>query len=72
MKSPEYNAITKARRTALDKELKSLGEWCLERGLNEHDTDTTITMLNRKIAMLKNAVNSAGWKEAEKFHYKNK
>lgn len=38
---------------ALRQSLHTLANWCLVRSVGEHDTATTLTMLQRKVATLR-------------------
>ena len=54
-----------ARKERLDQGLRTLANWCLTRAMGDHDTETTLTMLEKKAAELRGKVMKAGW-EAEK------
>jgi len=54
--------IRAAKKQRLNEGLSSLARWCDARALGDHDTDTTLTMLEKKAAALRGKVISAGWK----------
>lgn len=50
-----------ARKERLRQGLLTLASWAQSRANGEHDDETTLTMLERKAAELRSAVNKAGW-----------
>jgi hypothetical protein len=60
-------AIVKARRERLWECLQTLSEWTAKRAGKEYNTDTTITMLARKVQETIDSVDKAGWRAAKKF-----
>lgn len=52
---------TAARKARLNQGLLSLASWAQSRATAEHNDDTTLTMLEKKVAEIKSAVNKAGW-----------
>ena len=55
------NACTTARKERLNLGLRTLGSWAGSRAMGDHDDETTLAMLERKVAELRSAVNKAGW-----------
>jgi hypothetical protein len=49
-----------ARKERLNLGLQMLASWAQSRAMGEHDDETTLTLLERKIAKLRVAVNKAG------------
>lgn len=45
----------------LNRGLRTLGQWCFERAAGEHNEETTLTMLIRKVGELEEAVLRSGW-----------
>ena len=60
-------AIAKARRERLWECLQTLSEWTAKRAGKEYNTDTTITMLARKVQETMDSVDKAGWRAAKEF-----
>lgn len=60
-------AIAKARRETLWECLQTLSEWTAKRAGKEYNTDTTITMLARKVQETMDSVDKAGWRAAKEF-----
>ena len=60
-------AIAKARRERLWECLETLSEWTAKRAGKEYNTDTTITMLARKVQETMDSVDKAGWRAAKEF-----
>jgi len=58
--------IQGAKKDRLNAGLRSLAEWCSARANGEHDTDTTLTMLEKKATVLRGQVIAAGWAEIER------
>ena len=76
MKLPENmyeidHAIAQARRERLWEGLTTLSEWAAKRAGREYNTDTTITMLSRKVQDIIDSVDKAGW-QASKQYEQNK
>jgi len=57
----ERQIIAAAQRERLNHGLRTLASWCGSRALLEHDTETTLTMLEKKAAELRGKVMKAGW-----------
>lgn len=57
--------IQAAKKQRLNDGLRTIAEWCISRADGDHDTDTTLTMLERKATSLRGLVLKAGWKEVE-------
>jgi hypothetical protein len=53
--------IAEAHRERLNQGLLSLAAWCQARAAGDHDTETTMTMLERKAADVRVKVMKAGW-----------
>ena len=53
--------IDEAQKRRLNEGLQSLAAWCLARASGEHDTETTLTMLERKAGNLRGKMMKAGW-----------
>jgi|688.fasta_scaffold01478_38 hypothetical protein len=64
------DTYTQARKERLNRGLLTLSSWASSRTIGNHDEDTTLSMLKRKITELCDAVDRAGWgacaKEGEK------
>ena len=58
----EHQTIAAAQRERLNQGLRTLASWCGSRAMLEHDTETTLTMLEKKAAELRGKVMKAGWK----------
>jgi hypothetical protein len=54
--------IAGAHRERLNQGLLSLAAWCQARAAGDHDTGTTMTMLERKAADVRVKVMKAGWR----------
>ena len=52
---------TDAHRERLNHGLRTLASWCASRAMLEHDTETTLTMLEKKAAELRGKCMKAGW-----------
>ena len=57
----ERQIIAEAQRERLNHGLRTLASWCASRAMMEHDTETTLTMLEKKAAELRGKVMKAGW-----------
>jgi hypothetical protein len=57
----ERQIIAEARRERLNHGLRTLASWCASRVTLEHDTETTLTMLEKKAAELRGKCMKAGW-----------
>ena len=55
-----------ARMEELNRRLRVLSEWALNRTTGGHDTETTITMLRRRVEEIEDGVNRAGWRATTK------
>ena len=64
-------ACTTARKERLNLGLRTLASWAQSRAMGEHDDETTLTMLERKTAELRSAVNKAGWDSVAASHSPN-
>jgi hypothetical protein len=60
-----------ARKERLNRGLRTLASWAQSRAMGEHDDETTLTMLERKAAELRDAVNKAGWDAVAAAHSTN-
>lgn len=58
--------IQAAKKDRLNEGLRSLARWCADRSNGEHDTDTTLTMLEKKATALRGRVIAAGWAEIDR------
>jgi|694.fasta_scaffold07534_10 hypothetical protein len=54
--------IAEAHRERLNQGLLSLAAWCQARAAGDHDTETTMTMLERKATDVRVKVMKAGWR----------
>ena len=57
----ERQIIADAQRERLNHGLRTLASWCASRAIMEHDTETTLTMLEKKAAGLRGKCMKAGW-----------
>lgn len=57
----ERQMIAEAQRERLNHGLRTLASWCSSRAMLEHDTETTLTMLEKKAVELRGKVMKAGW-----------
>lgn len=57
--------IALAQRDRLNQGLRALASWCESRAGMDHDTDTTLTMLEKKAAELRGKCMKAGWAALE-------
>lgn len=57
----EQQIIAEAQRERLNHGLRTLASWCASRAMLDHDTDTTLTMLEKKAAALRGKCMKAGW-----------
>jgi hypothetical protein len=60
-----------ARHARLIEALHNLSHWCAKRAEGEHDDDTTITMLLKKVNELPHQINKAGWMALDEFNKQN-
>jgi len=72
MKLPENmygidTAIAKARRERLWECLETLSSWAASRACKEYNTDTTLTMLARKVQDIMHSVDKAGWRASKQY-----
>ena len=58
--------IQGAKKDRLNAGLRSIAIWCMDRANGQHDTDTTLTMLEKKAAALRGRVIAAGWAEIDR------
>jgi hypothetical protein len=58
--------INQARTERLNAGLTNLAAWCLARAEGQHDTETTLTMMEKKATELRHKVDKAGWEAAKK------
>lgn len=65
-------AIAQARRERLWECLATLSEWAARRAGKEYNTDTTITMLARKVQDIIHSVDKAGWKASKQYEQNTK
>lgn len=61
----ERQVIADAQRERLNHGLRTLASWCASRAMLAHDTETTLTMLEKKSAELRGKVMKAGWKSLQ-------
>lgn len=54
-------AIAKARQNRLNQGLLTLSDWTSARAQKNHNEQTSLSILKRKVAELEDAVNRAGW-----------
>ena len=74
MKLPENmykidHAIAQARRERLWEGLTTLSEWAANRAGKEYNTDTTLTMLARKVQDIMHSVDKAGWRASKQYEH---
>jgi len=55
------SSVMVARNRNLSDRLASLSGWCKSRSEGIHDTETTLTMLKKKVSNIEHRVNQAGW-----------
>jgi hypothetical protein len=60
-----------ARHARLIEALHNLSHWCAKRAEGEHDDDTTMTMLLKKVNELPHQINKAGWMALDEFNKQN-
>jgi len=60
-------AIAKARRERLWECLETLSSWAANRAGKEYNTDTTLTMLARKVQDIMHSVDKAGWRASKQY-----
>ena len=53
--------ITAAQRERLNHGLWALSSWCVSRTMQEHNFETTLTMLEKKASELRGKCMKAGW-----------
>jgi hypothetical protein len=63
----EDQIIEAARRNRLNQGLLALASWCQSRAVDDHDIDTTLTMLCKKAEILPWRVSKAGEYALEEF-----
>jgi hypothetical protein len=61
MSALDHWQIARARKERLNQGLLTLSSWAASRAAGDHDEDTTLSMLKRKVAELHDAVDRAGW-----------
>lgn len=54
-------SISDARRLRLNQALLALANWAEARAGGNHNTETTMTMLDHRIAQIRDQVDRAGW-----------
>jgi hypothetical protein len=54
-------AVLDARQLRLKQALLALAKWSETRAGNNHNTETTLTMLEHRIAQIRDQVDRAGW-----------
>ena len=57
--------IAEAQRDRLNQGLRALAVWCESRAGMEHNTETTLTMLEKKAAELRGKCLKSGWAAME-------
>lgn len=57
--------IAGAQRDRLNQGLRSLASWCESRASGEHDTETTLAMIEKKAAELRWKCLKSGWAAME-------
>lgn len=57
----ERQIIADAHRERLNHGLRTMASWCASRTMLDHDTETTLTMLEKKATELRGKVMKAGW-----------
>lgn len=67
----DMKVIYDAHKERLNHGLRTLANWCASRAAAEHDTKTTLTMLERKAAELRGKMMKAGWAAIEKHSLQN-
>ncbi len=63
--------IADAQRERLNHGLRTLASWCASRAMLDHDTQTTLTMLEKKAAELRGKVMKACWAAIEEHSLHN-
>jgi len=59
------SAIDRARKDELNRRLLVLASWSATRAHGEFDTETTLTMLKKKVIDLEDGMKRAGWSAAK-------
>lgn len=59
------SAIDRARKDELNRRLLVLALWSATRAHGEFDTETTLTMLKKKVIDLEDGMKRAGWSAAK-------
>jgi len=62
------HAVAKARRERLRECLETLSVWCERRAGKKYNTDTTITMLSRKVQDIMDSVAKAGRRGLDEYN----
>jgi len=62
-------AIANARRERLWECLETLSSWAASRAGKEYNTDTTLTMLARKVQDIMHSVDKAGWRASKQYEH---
>lgn len=57
--------MAEAQRDRLNQGLRALASWCESRAGMEHNTETTLTMLEKKAAELRGKCLKSGWAAME-------
>jgi len=63
--------LDNAHRRRLQKELQALSDWCMSRVSGKHNTETTLSLLDRKIGTIRGKVRKSGF-DAINSHYLKK
>jgi hypothetical protein len=66
-----FQIIADAQRERLNHGLRTLASWCVSRAMLEHDTETTLTMLEKKAAELRGKCMKAGWAAINEYSQHN-
>lgn len=67
----DRQVIDNARKERLQKGLQSIADWCNNRTSSDYNSETTLTMLEKKASELRAKVDKAGH-NAINTHYLNK
>lgn len=63
--------IDNAHRCRVQKEMQALSDWCLSRASGKRNTETTLSLLDKKIGLIRGKVRKSGF-DAINSHYLNK
>lgn len=64
----ESAVLAAARAAELERRLKTLATWATARAMGNHDTETTLTMLEKRVGEIAHGVNRAGWRALDEYH----